>query len=218
MNTADILVKYANLLSEAPKIALKENTSLFKARSCVTEDETAEIEKDPSNKLLAKPSPAEDDGRFHSKGEYALYLSSCSETARAEVKKENTRWVIIGKFSTCRCKDVFSLLPEDYNLSFFPPDNPVHQLSLFLNRIAHEKNNYSETKKFVDVLKRNGSISDSEKEVFIIRYQSVKNPPGKNYFMCGAIENSKLLGLEKARPRTDFGLLQFVGHKKISIP
>jgi hypothetical protein len=218
-NTKDTLIEFAKLLSGAPKIALKKDMSLFKARSCANETEIEEIEKNPSNNLLANPSPAGEDGRFHSKGEYALYLSSSSETAIAEVKNENTKWVLIGEFYTCWPKEVFSLLPEDYNLNFFPTDSPVHSLSLFLNKIAHEKNSYSETNKFVDALKEGGFIPDTEKAVFIIRYQSVKKPPGENYFMCGAIENSKLLGLKKVESwtPTDYGFLKFVEHKKVLI-
>ena len=58
MKTTDILIEYAKLLSEAPKIALREGISLFKARSCVTEDETAEItyERGAPQEQLADPA------------------------------------------------------------------------------------------------------------------------------------------------------------------
>ncbi|MDQ3775318.1 MAG: hypothetical protein M3461_13680 [Pseudomonadota bacterium] len=110
-------------------------------------------------------------------------------------------------------------MPEDYsNTTFFPPDNIIHKLVLFLNEIAHKPNDYSETKEFIDTLKEASFITAEveEKAIFIIRYKSVKYETGMCCFMCGAIESSKLLG-ECEKPKTaigfpiptDYGFLQF---------
>lgn len=221
MNTKEALIQYAKVLSKAPKIAIPEGTPLYKARSCVNHEQVNRTTVNPATRLLTNPEPAKQNGRFHKEGAYALYLANTPETASAEVKKDDTQLIVIGKFSTRFDKKVFSLLPADYaNTMFFPPDNIVHELAAFLNGIAHKPNNYNETKEFIDTLKEEGIITaeDEEKAVFIIRYKSVKYETGINYFMCGAIENSKLLG-ECEEPRdtigfpipTDYGFLQFEG-------
>lgn len=221
MNTKETLFQYANVLSGAPKKAIPKGTLLYKARSCVNDEQVTDIERNPAIQLLTNPEPAKQNGRFNKEGTYALYLASTPETASAEVKKDDALLIVIGQFSTRFPKKVFSLLPEDYsNTTFFPPDNIIHKLALFLNEIAHKPNDYSETKEFIDTLKEASFITaeDEEKAIFIIRYRSVKYKTGINYFMCGAIENSKLLG-ECEKPKdaigfpilTDYGFLQFEG-------
>ena len=219
MNTRETLIQYANVLSKAPKIAIRKGMPLYKARSCVNDEQVTEIERNPAIELLTNTKPATQNGRFNKKGTYALYLADSPETASAEVQKDDTQSIVIGQFSTRRLRTVFSLLPDDYsNTTFFPPDNIIHKLVLFLNEIAHKPNDYSETKEFIDTLKETGFITAEveEKAIFIIRYKSVKYATGMCYFMCGAIENSKLLGrCEKPKDvigfpiPSDYGFLQF---------
>lgn len=147
MNTKEALIQYWKVLSKAPKIAIPKGTSLYRARSCVNDEQVKKIERKPAIQLLTNPKPAKQDGRFHKEGQFALYLASTTETASAEVKEDDTQFIITGRFSTRFPKIVFSLLPEDYsNPTIFPRDNLLHALALFLNKIAHQANDYSETK------------------------------------------------------------------------
>ena len=219
MNTRETLIQFADVLYNAPKPTISKGTLLYKARSCVNDEEITEIERNPAIQLLTNTKPANQDGRFHKKGTYALYLADSPETASAEVQKDDSQSIIIGQFSTRRPRPVFSLLPEDYsNTTFFPLDSIIHKLALFLDEISRKSNDYSETKEFIDTLKEAGFITEEveEKAIFIIRYKSVKYETGMCYFMCGAIENSKLLGrCEKPKDvmgfpiPSDYGFLQF---------
>lgn len=231
MEAEQTLLEFAKIYSGSAKKALSKSTVLYRARSCFSKEEKALIEADPSNQLLTSPYPSNQDGRFHKKGSYAAYFSDSKETACKEVKNDDTEWIIVGKFKTRFPIRILSLLPDDYSHPvFFPSENAIHALVQKLNKIALQPDNYSETKEFVDTLKRAGFISKNDHKygIFTIRYQSVKSPRNTNYFMCGAIETDKLLDKNlnfveengEIHP-TDYGALEYNGYEvfdKNSIP
>lgn len=213
--TKDSLVEYAGLLAAAPKIALKAGTTLYKARSCSNADEVEKIKENPSYELLTNPMPSTREGRFHSKGEFCLYLSSSPDSARREVEDMDKKIILLGKFITNFHKVVLSLLPEDYDSCYFSEAERIKRLSVLLYDLSHKQNNYEETKKFVQILEENNVIEGVENQVFIIRYKSVKDGLGNNFFLCGAIQNEKILG--SCRAGCDSGYLSFVGYEQIEI-
>lgn len=115
--------------------------------------------------------------------------------------------MIVGEFKTRFDKIVYSLIKEDSCSAAFQEHADIFlPLIGFIEENSHT-NDYSKTQQFVKILAEQNAF-EPEKEILAIRYLSVKyQKKAKNYFLCGMIENSDLLGTPLFD--SDRGFLEF---------
>lgn len=207
INAQEQITQLVEKLRTASKHHLPTGTIFYRARACSCANELATIRLNPANELLTNPNSAKEDGRYHRIGDFPLYLAHDAITAQKEVIKNNTKWLVVGKYISNFPINVISLLPTDYKRSgFFFQGTNIPDVADSLYRIAHG-DNYEETKEFINTLRKKDLIRNND-ELFVIRYHSAKNSRGINYFLHGPVQSEQMLSLHPPF-ETDWGALTF---------